>query len=239
MSLENTAGRISMTDFLSGLEVCLADSFSLSPNSQGTDFEVVPFSAERISREGLAAEDGNVRESHGELEGASLKVFQQRVRERGALSAYRIGPGNYVVVERAALSALEVMASMQHASTEERAEFIRNPRPKTSQAVEEALRRRGQLVGLDQVGVEDAVERVAGPVLVETQEFSDRVIGVRTYQKQETGPTSNSSTTWLPEDFGQRFTDCWSANHAKNCNHCEIGCRAQFNSGSLPLWSMA
>ncbi|QOZ23115.1 DEAD/DEAH box helicase [Bradyrhizobium sp. CCBAU 51753] len=207
MRLGDTAARISMTDFLSGLEVRLADRFSLSPNSQGTDFEVVPFSAERLTREGLAADDGNVRESHGELEGAGLKVFQQRVRDRGALSAYRIGPGNYVVVDRAALPALEVMASMQQASAEERAQFIQNPRPKISRAIENALRRRGQLAGLDEVGVEDAVERVAGPVLIETQEFSGRVIGVRAYQKQETAPASSSSTTWLPEDFGQRFAE--------------------------------
>jgi superfamily II DNA or RNA helicase len=207
MSLADAAARISMTDFLSGLEVRLTDSFSLSPNSQGTDFEVVPFSAERLSREGLGPEDGKVRESHGELEGAGLKSFQQRVRDRGALSAYRIGPGKYVVVDRAALPGLEVIASMQHASPDERAEFIRNPRPKITQAVEEALRRRGQLTGLDEVGVEDAVERVAGLILVETQEFSDRVIGVRAYQKQGTGPSSNSSTTWLPEDFGQRLAE--------------------------------
>ena len=206
MSLGDAAARISMTDFLSGLEVRLADRFSLSPNLQGTDFEVVPFSAERLSSEGLAPEDGHIRESHGELDGADLKVFQQRVRERGALSAYRVSPGSYVVVDRAALPALEVIASMQHASTDERAEFIRNPRPKISRAVEEALRRRGQLDGLDQVGVEEAVEKVADPVLVETQEFSDRVIGLKIHQKQS-GPATNGSTTWLPEDFGRRFAE--------------------------------
>lgn len=207
MSLGNADARISMTDFLSGLEVRLADSFSLSPNAEGNDFEVVPFSAERLSKEGLVADEGTVRESHGELAGPGLQVFQRRVRDRGALSAYRIGPGNYVVVDRAAFPALEVMTSMQHAPIEERAEFIRNPRPKISQAVEEALRRRGQLVGLDQIGVEDAVERVAGPLFVETREFSDRVIGMRAYEKQVTGPTSSSSTTWLPEDFGHRFAE--------------------------------
>ena len=185
MSLGDTAGRISMTDFLSGLEVRLADSFSLSPTRRGPT-RGCAISAERLSREGLAADDGNVRESHGELEGAGLKVFQQRVRDRGVSSAYRIGPGNYVVVDRAALSALEVIASMQHVSTEERAEFIRNPRPKISQAVEEALRRRGQLVGLDRVGVEDGVEGRRPPV-GQTQEFSDRVIGVRTCREAGDG----------------------------------------------------
>lgn len=116
MSLGDAAARISMTDFLSGLEVRLADGFSLSPNLQGTDFEVVPFSTERLSGEGLAPEDGHVRESHGEMDGAGLKVFQQRVRERAALSAYRVSPGSYVVVDRAALPALEVIASTQHAN---------------------------------------------------------------------------------------------------------------------------
>ncbi|MBR1216412.1 DEAD/DEAH box helicase [Bradyrhizobium sp. U87765 SZCCT0131] len=207
MSARDAAARISMTDFLSGLEVRLTDGFSLSPNEDGTDFEVVPFSAERLSSQGLVPDNGDVSERHGELDPARLKIFQRRVRDRGAMSAYRINPGSYLVVDRAALPALEAIASMQHAPTDERAAFIRNPRPKIDEAIERALRRRGELDGMDPIGVEDAVERAAGPVLIETKEFSERVIGLKVFKGQDAVLSSENFTTWLPEDYARRFAD--------------------------------
>src|SRR5208337_2974950 len=49
----NLAARVSMTDFLSGLQVRVADRFSITANASGDDFEVVPFSASRLELAGL------------------------------------------------------------------------------------------------------------------------------------------------------------------------------------------
>jgi len=201
-----TTTRISMTDFLAGLQVRLADRFSLSPNEEGSDFEIVPFSGRRLADPGVLDADGLVTENHGELTGSDLRTFQDRVRHRGALAAYRVNPRNYVVVDRAAMPVLQVLTSMQQAPRSIREDFIRNPWPRISEAVEESLRQRGSLDGLDQVGVEEAVELAAGPLFVETREFSQRVIGLKIFQKQDL-PASETSTTWLPEDFGRRFAE--------------------------------
>lgn len=197
--------KISMTDFLSGLRVKLADRFSISPNTAGSDFDVVPFSARQLEQPGLA-ESNEVFESQSELGDQELQTFQSRVRERGALPAYRIGQGNYLVIDRAAAPALSVMASMQHAPVDDRKTFIRNPRPAITQAVEEALRESGKLHGLDAVGEEDAIEAIAGPVFVETSEFSERVTGLKVFDKRS-AEVQGGRTTWLPEDFGRRFKE--------------------------------
>ncbi|RTL81445.1 MAG: DEAD/DEAH box helicase [Hyphomicrobiales bacterium] len=198
------AARVSMTDFLSGLQVRVADRLSIAANAAGDDFEVVPFSGRRI---GEKNEDGAVSESDSELSGHDLGLFQRRVRERGATPAYRLGPGSFLVIDRAALPALDVMAGMQHAPRAERAAFIRNPRPRITEAVEAALRREGRLDDLGPEAEEEAIENVAGPVFVETREFSERVTGVKVFEKPDLGDFTGSGTTWLEEEFARRVAE--------------------------------
>lgn len=205
------AARVSMTDFLSGLQVRVADRFSLAPHDDGSDFDVVPFSGKALSAMGLDAEDSGVSESAGELIGNDLKTFQSRVRGRGALPAYRIGPGNYLVIDQAAAPALEVIAEMQRAPSAERSAFVRNPRPRITDAIEADLRRRGGLNGLSPEAEEEAIERAAGPLLVETREFSERVTGIKVFEKMDLGVVGGGTTTWLPEMFERKLAEALAA----------------------------
>jgi hypothetical protein len=200
------AARISMTDFLSGLEVRLVDRFSISPKGEA-DFDVVPFSGDTLEAHGSAPESSEVSESMSEVQGLDLRRFQTLVRGRGALPAYRLSPGRYVVVERSASPALAVMAEMQKASPEERRAFIRNPLPRVTEAMEAKLRASGQLDGLSPQAEQEAIEEAVGPVLVETREFSERVTGIVKYEKPGLGEFEDSGTTWLPEDFSARLID--------------------------------
>jgi superfamily II DNA or RNA helicase len=196
------AARISMSDFLSGLEVRLADRFSIAPNSAADDFEVVPFSGRRL--EGLTEGD-DVSEASGELRGDDLRLFQSKVRERGALPAYRLGRGSFLVVDRSAIPTLGLMANAQRAEVLERQAFIANPRPRITAGVEAALRDNGALDGLDQDAQEDAVEAAAAPLFVETREFSERVRGIRVYEAPPIDFGRSSGTTWLPEVFSEQI----------------------------------
>jgi len=198
------AARASMTDFLSGLEVRLADSFSLSPHGED-DFEIVPFSGKRLIDEGADTDLVTADETMSELAGMDLNVFQNRVRERGALEAYRLSPGSYLVIDQAAGPALEVMARMQHAPTEQRKDFLDNPQAPIMEAVENSLRARGKLDGLSLIAQQEAIEAAAGPLFVETTEFSSRVIGIAKYDPSAIQIDSLTGTTWLPEDFNKRL----------------------------------
>ncbi|MDW9567244.1 ATP-dependent helicase [Sinorhizobium meliloti] len=200
------AARVSMTDFLSDLEVRLVDRFSISPRGE-TDFDVVPFSGDTLEAHGSASDSSEVSEAMSEVEGHDLRRFQTLVRGRGALPAYRLSPGRYVVVERSASPALAVMAEMQKASPQERSAFIRNPLPRVTEAMEAHLRASGQLDGLSPQAEQEAIEVAVGPVLVETREFSERVTGIVKYEKPGLGEFEDSGTTWLPEDFSARLID--------------------------------
>lgn len=205
-SQDDAAARMSMTDFLSGLEVRLSDAFSISPTVDGTDFEVVPFSRERLVDAG-EMRDGEVDEAQGELADDALKAFQRRLRDRGALPAYRVRPGSYLIIDRSAIPALRVMAEMQHAPRQERQAFVANPRPALTAAIVADLEERGILEELDDAGFEEAVEAVAGPVLIETAQYSSRVLGTKLFEKDPTPPGGEGTTTWMPEDFARRLAE--------------------------------
>ncbi len=238
-----TAARVSMTDFLSGLQVRVADRFSLSPNSALDDFEVVPFDGQRLERDEGAA-DAAVSEEGAELAGEELHVFQARVRDRGALPAYRLGPSNYLVIDGVAAPALEVMARMQRAPASERADFIRNPRPHITEAVVASLREQGRFEGLSDAAAEELIEQTAGPLFLETAEFSDRVVGLKVFEKSlATGvasapvgyrrPSPNnwrrsyrscrwrnwtpSETAWRPRSPMRRLRWRWPASICRRC----------------------
>lgn len=195
---------LSMTAFLRGLEVRIADRFSISPNQNLNQFEVVPYSAERLDTQGVA--DNAISEDNAELTGEALAVFQHRLHARGARPAYQLGNNSYLVIDRGAAPVLEEMARAQKAPREERRAFIENPRAFITEAVNRHLEATGALDGLDAAGQEEMVEAFAGPALIESREYSDRVTGVVVYQKPP-ADFSGSGTTWLPEVFSSQVAE--------------------------------
>jgi len=197
MDREDAEAKLAMTDFLSGLEVTLTDRFSISPGEDG-QFAIIPFLGERV--DASEREGAPITEADAELSDGRLRAFQDRAYARGARPAYKLGAQSYLVVDPDARPALAVMTAMQQADPTTRAAFISNPRPWITEAVTEHLRSRGQLEGLSPEQEQELIDQSAGPVFVETREYSERVIGVTVYEKPSvaiTGP----ATTWLPETF--------------------------------------
>lgn len=201
----SASAQLGMSDFLRQLHVQIADGFSIMPTGSDIDpeFEVVPFSHRALEEEIEDTDDGEFSVTMAELEGRSLKEFQNRVRSKGAMSAYKVGSGRFLVVDRSAAPALKVMAEMHHANRDERAAFIRNPRQKITAAIEEDLQERGVLNGLTEAQREEMVEKVAFPTFLETKEYSARVTGKTIYTGPAMVVTEGSGTTWLPEVFGE------------------------------------
>ncbi|MCC6863394.1 MAG: DEAD/DEAH box helicase [Rhodobacteraceae bacterium] len=194
-----------MSKFLKELSVQIADGFSITPTGSDIDpeFEVVPFFRKTLEEKNQEAEDGEVSVIMAELVGTPLKKFQKFVREKGALSAYKVAKSHYLVIDRSAVPALKVMAEMHHASREERAAFIKNPRQKITAAIEQDLRSRGELNDLSDAQQEEVIEKVAGPIFIETKEYSERVTGKIIYTGASMIITEGSGTTWFPEVFGE------------------------------------
>lgn len=200
----NRDGRIAMTDFLSGIKVQLVDRFSISPTGED-DFKIIPFDGEHIKE--LLDENGKITEDLSEIDGINLKRFQRMIKERGSLTAYRVQPGHFVVVEQSAKPALDVMARMQKAPSSERREFIQNPGLKIREAVIEKLRHEGKFDGLSAEAEEELIENSSDYLFVETKEYSERVIGIAEYRKPDIGGFETSNTTWFPEDFSRHLKE--------------------------------
>lgn len=205
-SAENgSVAKLEISNFLRDLNVQLADAFSISPvgDDAGADFEILPFSRRMIDKETGVDGKSEIAESAGLLSGASLKAFQNRVDEKGAIAAYRTGERSYLVVDRSAAPALDVMQKMKSAPDEARRSFIQNPRLLISQAIEDDLRQRGQLDGLSPAQEQELIDSTAEPVLIETREYSERVTGKTVYVRPNLDLVESSGTTWLPEIFGE------------------------------------
>ncbi|MCA8926997.1 MAG: DEAD/DEAH box helicase [Alphaproteobacteria bacterium] len=217
------SAHLEMTDFLRGLHVQLADSFSLQPTGSDDDpnFDVIPFSRKTLEDEDVGEDSGAVVAAMAELAGQPLQAFQARVRDRGALSAYRVGGGRYLVIDRAAAPALRVMAEMQHAPPQERRAFIQNPRQKITAAIEQDLRERGLLENLTAAQQEELVEQAAVPAFVETKEYSARVTGKTIYTGSPIVIEEGSGTTWLPEVFGETIAQMIRALPVAELEHIE------------------
>lgn len=189
---------LSMTAFLRGLEVRTANRFSISPDRTLGQFEVVPYSTKSLEASGL--ENDEISEADAELTGEALAVFQNRLRTRGARPAYQLGNNSYLVIDRSSAPILEEMARVQKADRSERKAFVENPRAFIAEAVNRHLTEQGAFDGLDAAGQEELVETIAGPALIESREYSERVTGVTVYSKPATDFES-SGTAWLPEVF--------------------------------------
>lgn len=190
---------LSMTEFLSGLEVTLADRFSISPK-ESDHFDIVPFSGDAV--EALQGADETIGEDAAELRGGQLRKFQDLVSKRGGRPAYKVGKRSYLVVDSSAAPVLQVMHDMQGADWASRADFIKNPRRRITEAIAAHMRERGELDGLLPAEEEELIESVSDPVFVETKEYSARVTGLQ-YHGQSLPEWDGPRNTWLPEAFDE------------------------------------
>ena len=181
-------GKIAMTDFLTGLEVHLASGFSMEPREgeEGLNFDV-------------QAHDS--RGYDATLVSTDQRLVSAQIRERGALPAYRLAVGSYLVVDEAARPVLDVMARMQNGRPDERDAFVRNPLPYITEAVEADLAARGKLNQLGDADRQDVIE-TATTAFVETTGYADRVAGIGDFRKPDIDLGAGSGVTWLPEIFG-------------------------------------
>ena len=203
MSANREMAGLSMTAFLRGLEVRIADRFSISPDATLGQFEVVPYSNERLESAGLT---DDISEENSELSGEALAVFQFGLHQHGAKPAYRLGNNAFLVIDKGAAPVLAEMARVQKAPREERRAFVENPRAFITEAVNRHLADTGRLEGLDDAQQAEMVETIAGPALIESREYSERVTGVIVY-KRTTDMGPGSGTTWLPEAFAQHLVE--------------------------------
>lgn len=191
---------LAMTSFLRGLEVRIANRFSISPDKSLGQFEVLPYSSKSLDQQDI--QDSEISESNAELSGEELAAFQYKLHALGARPAYQLGNNSYLVVDQSSAPVLEEMVRVQKSDREERKSFIKNPRAFVTEAFNRHLTASGALDALDDAGQEEMVEAKAGPAFIESKEYSDRVTGKIVW----TAPPKDyesGGTAWLPEVFSE------------------------------------
>lgn len=189
---------LAMTAFLRGLEVRLADRFSISPDTTMSHFNVIPYSSQSLGRSGIADED--VSEANSDLDAESLAAFQYKLAANGAGPAFHLGGNRYLVIDPSAAPVLREIARARRLPREARKEFVQNPRTFIARAVAQELAETVEWAQLGPAGQEEMVEGVLEAGFVESREYSERVTGLEVYT-QAALEISSSGTTWLPEVF--------------------------------------
>lgn len=168
--------------FIERLRLSYAAGFSLElkPSASGLDFDPVLFSPERLRE----AEDGAALDEAADslLPPAQQLAFARRFRAGdGSRRAYLLDDGVILYVDPALQQALKVVRAAQAAGPEARRDFARAPQRKLREAL----------------GEEDA------PALfVETEQFSERVLGIDVWRKPVLPWIKPRPNGWLPESFG-------------------------------------
>jgi hypothetical protein len=202
---ESTGLEVKSDQYLSSLTIYQAGSFALDvrETSNGPDFAPVLMSRGKAATlEDVApAAEGDEDEPTGklcdEVADALLppELQQKFVAERYEASgrtheAYVLGRNVFVVLDPDLKQALDVVRKMRSAPREARRAFIRNPRP----AISEAL------------GGE-AADAVAASLFVETQQYSERVLGLGVWERPALPWLQNKAGQWLPEGFALKLRD--------------------------------
>ncbi|SPJ29419.1 DEAD/DEAH box helicase [Falsiruegeria mediterranea] len=195
---------LAMTAFLRGLQVRIANRFSISPDRTLGHFDIIPYSSDSLENNAISEDD--ISESDAELEGEPLAAFQYRVQAIGVRPAYQLGNNSYLVIDRSSTPVLEEMVRVQNSDRNERKAFIENPRTFITEAVSRHLKENGALDDLDEAEQQEVIEATAGPAFIESVEYSERVTGVVIYEKP-TGDREGSGTAWLPEVFPEHIVD--------------------------------
>ena len=195
-ALERAVGEsVKAEQLLKSFHILQAGAFALdvreSPN--GPTFSPVLMGPElrpSLSDDSAAPEDGeNPRQDDAVSDQEALLLPEQRnefvkafdSHVGGTRKSYVIGKNAYVLIPNDLQRALDVVRRASNMSSEERRAFVRNPRSLLSEELPE-------------------LGEKAGSLFVETQSYSERVVGLGLWEKPSLPWLQRGGTGWLPEN---------------------------------------
>ena len=176
--------------FLSQVRIAYAANFSLDLRTHGGLFDFDPVLFARSVGENEGGDLVDAKES-ALLTEHEQQRFKSRFRsQKGGKRSYLLSDGTILFVDPLLGKALDIVREKQSASGEERRDFACSPQTH--------IRER---LALDEVGDDEAADRL----FIETQQFSERVAGIETWQKPVLPWVKPTPNSWLPERFGIRI----------------------------------
>ncbi|MEH2510161.1 hypothetical protein V1291_001515 [Nitrobacteraceae bacterium AZCC 1564] len=203
-----TGASVERHDYLKSLSIYQAGSFALDvrETSHGIDFVPVLMSRSK----GVSLEDNapigegddpiyginGVRDEDADAllppELQKRFVDDRFARREPTRDAYVLGRNVYLVVDPDLKIALDVVRQKRAGSDKDRRDFVRNPRPHITEAI----------------GRDGAADVVA-TLFVETEQYSERILGLGVWEAPKLMWLKRQAQQWLPEGFplhlGQRI----------------------------------
>jgi hypothetical protein len=195
-ALQGVTGEVVEADaYLKSLTIFQAGAFALdvTHGSEGPSFTPILMAREKRQQdidETDAPEDGDLERDGDELRDETADALlppdlqdsfsrNRFVSDRDVSPAYVLGRGQYVVLDPALRRALQVVQVKSRAPSEERREFIKNPRLYLATLLDD--------------------EPAAGSLFIETTQYSERVTGLKLWDPKELPWLARFKTAWLPE----------------------------------------
>ncbi len=182
---------ITTDDYLETVTVYYASAFSLSLGVKDDSFNFDPVLFER-----QVIEDAEAGERIDEVEAALLTPYHQELFTKDrfrkypdARSAYALERGSIIVIDPALKNALQVVRDVAGSDAETRRHFVSNPTGFLLETLPEALA--------------DGIDRL----FIETEQYSERVVGVDIWRKPVLPWVKPAPQSWLPESFGVKVGD--------------------------------
>lgn len=175
--------------YLRTIRVAVPAAFSLRISTKGGHFDLDPV---LFGRDALAVRDHEpLGEERSLLPPVEDEAFRRRFRAGDSVpGAYALDRGTYLFLPPAMREALEVVREVQRADAGTRAAFARQPQRLLAERLGDKL---GQA----------AVEAL----FIETEQYSDRVLGLGLWQPPVLPWVVRTPNSWLPERFGLRIGD--------------------------------
>ena len=182
--------QLSVDRYFSSFRVMHAAAFSLSLKiDRGSfDFNPVVFGRRTAERNSYANDtNGPISEAEGLLTEHQQDIFaNERFRSSQTVKAsYLIERGIYLYLDPSLRSAMEVVRRMQLSDAETRKRFAQTPQLYLKEALADEF-------------AEDEVEQL----FIETEQYSERVIGVGLWAPPVLPWIKKEPNDWLPEKFG-------------------------------------
>lgn len=190
---------------LKKFRVKTAKSLSLNLTQRSDGYHITPIlfgdsdktsTKQQTEKDGLLTEKERLQFEYNKTSGY--------IESEQAKRTYLLSDGEYLLIDDNLFPALDHIKTVSKMSEEDRKDFATNP-AKSLTEVYRTFVENLQIEGLDGDLQEEQIEGLISEILVETQEFSERVTGLGLWSPPVLPYIKQTPNSWEPEEFGLFF----------------------------------
>ncbi|MDA8739778.1 SNF2-related protein [Rhodobacteraceae bacterium] len=216
---------------LKKFKVKTAKSLSLNLTHQSDGYHITPVffgDSDKTSTEQKTEKDGLLTEKERlEFEYNKSSGY---LASKQAKRTYLLADGEYLLIDDNLFPALDHIKNVSKMSKEDRKDFATNPAKSLTEVYRKFVENL-QIEGLDSDLQEEQIEGLISEILVETQEFSERVTGLGLWNPPVLPYIKQAPNSWEPEEFGLFFGETFIPLTIEDINPLKEAVEAAIDAG--------